>query len=73
MYYLVETPVTKVSRAVLSQFINQIHMESEDFSPDILIGKYHKKMTDQQKSALSKVIPLHFGIEYKKNLTVYFF
>lgn len=73
MYYLIETPVTKVSRAVLAQHINQIHMESEDFSPDILMGKFHKKMTDPQKSALSKVVPLHFGIEYKSNLTTYFF
>lgn len=62
MYFLIETPVTKVTRPVIEKYITNIHIQSEDFNPDVLISKFHKTMTEQEKAALCKVIPLHFGL-----------
>lgn len=73
MIFLIETPICRIPRNKIEDSITLIHLESDKFSPSTLMEKYHKNMPEDDKLALAKVVPHHFGKESDKNLVKYFF
>lgn len=73
MMFIIETPISRIPRSKIEERIKEIHFESSEFSPAVLMEKYHKSMPDTEKSAIAKAIPHHFGKESDKNLVKYFF
>ena len=73
MIFLIETPISQVPRSRVSENILQIHIESEHFSPSVLMQKYHKDMPEEEKTSIGKAIPPYFDKSHEKNLVKYFF
>lgn len=60
MMFIIETPISQVPPDRIAGQINYIHVESDSFSPSILLEKYHQEMGDEDKYTLGKNIPQHF-------------
>ena len=71
--YFIETPISRVPRNYVEEHIKEIHIESEDFNPTVLVNEFHKDMNPENRNSIGKVIPLHFGKDSKKNLALYNF
>ena len=73
MMFIIETPISQVPKERIEEKILFIHPESDQFTPSILMDKYHKNIDDEEKHALAKQIPHHIGRDSQKNLVKYFF
>lgn len=70
--FLIETPVTQVNPKYISEHIQSIHIESENFKPSTLIDKYHPSLGLKEFQNYHKVIPSQMA-RISDNLVVEYF